>query len=195
MQIFCGWIIRNRILVHNCCNAFLSLSFLKSFAKVSCFCHKYFAKMKSEFSRKLLWKNKNENFRPNPNVDDGFLRSFYADDGIFRHIHVLVLRHAWFFYSIYAVYCASHSCHCVELYGGELSWWWVVRVMSCHGGELSEWLIVREAGWRVVRWRIVWKIVLWIRSDPHLSGRALTRIWTLQTGSGSGFQSSTKWAY
>jgi hypothetical protein len=38
--------------------------YLWVFAKVSYFCHKYFAKTKSEFSRKLL--RKNENFRPNP---------------------------------------------------------------------------------------------------------------------------------
>jgi hypothetical protein len=31
LQIFCLWIIRNRILVHNCSNAFLSLSFRENF--------------------------------------------------------------------------------------------------------------------------------------------------------------------
>jgi hypothetical protein len=30
-------------------------------------------------------------------VDDGFFRSFYVNGGIFRHMHALVLRQAWFF--------------------------------------------------------------------------------------------------
>jgi hypothetical protein len=28
-------------------------------------------------------------------VDDGFFRSIYVYDGIFRHPHVVLLRHAW----------------------------------------------------------------------------------------------------
>jgi hypothetical protein len=28
-------------------------------------------------------------------VDDGFFRSIYVDDGIFRHPHFVLLRHAW----------------------------------------------------------------------------------------------------
>jgi hypothetical protein len=28
-------------------------------------------------------------------VDDGFFRSIYVDGGIFRHPHVVLLRHAW----------------------------------------------------------------------------------------------------
>jgi hypothetical protein len=40
--------------------------FRQFFAKVSYFRHKYFAKTKSEFSRKLSRKHENENLRPNP---------------------------------------------------------------------------------------------------------------------------------
>jgi hypothetical protein len=43
--------------------------YLDVFAKVLYFRHKYFAKTKNEFSRKLLPKYENENIRPNPNMD------------------------------------------------------------------------------------------------------------------------------
>jgi hypothetical protein len=39
-------------------------------------------------------------------VDDGFFRSFYVDDVIFRHPHVVVLRHTCFFCNSVLVFLA-----------------------------------------------------------------------------------------
>jgi hypothetical protein len=40
-------------------------------------------------------------FRPPHRLSGGFLLSFYVDDGIFPHLHVLVLRHARLFNSVH----------------------------------------------------------------------------------------------
>jgi hypothetical protein len=56
--------------------------FAKTFAKVSYFRHKYFAKTKSEFPRKLLRKHENENFRPNPKRNTMVCGTLFSGGGL-----------------------------------------------------------------------------------------------------------------
>jgi hypothetical protein len=75
MQIFCLWIIRKRILVHKCCNAFLALSFRENFRESFVFSSQIFRENEKWVFAKTFAENENENFRPNPSIANQCSRS------------------------------------------------------------------------------------------------------------------------